>query len=197
MLDRRDGRPRGSGTRLVVVAIATIASLFATAPAIATVVARDLDRQLRLIDAGHGGVVVHGRIRAIRRSAVPALYPSPFRVLDVEILDAIAPATVAPRIEVFVPGFGEQRLSFSSQESETAVGSTVVLFLKPDARVREIVPGAFLANSFAEVFRTTRNRKGEYVVLGEGKGCAIEVNERLTAFRQRARRALERVTGGG
>lgn len=35
-------------------------------------------------------------------------------------------------------------------------------------------------DSFAEAFRTQKNRKGEIVVLGEGAGSAIESNVKLT-----------------
>lgn len=150
--------------------------------AVATVVPRDLSKQLELIKANgatDGGVVVYGNVvsaKSIRLASTPDL---PWTVLTVHVEQAIAPSTTTGDLTVYFPGFGDERLTISPPEEETRVGENVVLFLSTDPAVRAVDPTAYRIDSFAESFRTQKNRKGEIIVLGEGAGSAIESNVKL------------------
>ena len=147
--------------------------------AVATVIPRDLSKQLELIKADAGGVVVYGSITASKAASLASSPNLHWTILTVHVDTAIAPATTAGDLSVWVPGFGENRLTISPPEEETRVGENVVLFLSPDADVRAVDANAYRLTSFAEAFRTQKNRKGDVVVLGEGAGSAIEGNVKL------------------
>ena len=147
--------------------------------AVATVVPRDLSKQLELIKANDGGIVVYGNItsaKSVRLASTPDL---PWTVLTVQVETAIAPTTTSGALSVWYPGHGDERLTISPPEDETRVGENVVLFLSTDPAVRAADPTAYRIDSFAESFRTQKNRKGEVVVLGEGAGSAVESNVKL------------------
>lgn len=148
--------------------------------AVATVVPRDLSKQLELIKAADGGIVVYGNITAAKSVRLESTPDLPWTVLTVRVDTAIAPSTTSGELSVWFPGFGEERLTISPSADETSVGENVVLFLSTDPAVRAIDPTAYRIDSFAEAFRTQKNRKGEVVVLGEGAGSAIESNVKLT-----------------
>lgn len=148
--------------------------------AVATVVPRDLSKQLELIKANDGGVVVYGNITSAKSVRVAATPDLPWTVLTVHVETAIAPTTTSGDLTVWYPGYGDERLTISPPEEETRVGENVLLFLSTDPAVRAIDATAYRIDSFAESFRTQKNRKGEIIVLGEGAGSAIESNVKLT-----------------
>lgn len=149
--------------------------------AAATVVSRDLPKQLELIKAQSGGIAVYGKI--VRESAVvnwPDQCPVPMTALQVQILQAAAPADVKGEITVYVPGHGEDKLSVTPPEAETRVGESVFMFLAANEGLRSHDPNAYSAATFADIYRTQLNKRGEVIVIGEGVGVAIPENVALT-----------------
>jgi hypothetical protein len=162
----------------IALAIALVATLCGVA--IATVIPRDLSKQLELIEAQKDGVVVYGTIIASHTQKLDDVMPTcPLTVLTVKVEQAIAPASTAGELKVYIVGAGEDRLSITPPEDEMRVGESVLFFLRADAAVRKHDATAFKVDSFAEVLRTQKNRKGEIVVLGEGVGSAVEQNVKL------------------
>jgi len=182
---------------LALLGLAIFAGL--SAISFAAVVRRDLPRQLELIRADEadqtddGGIVVYGTITGSSTAEVPAPgeEPLPFTVLSVDVEQAITPNDVAAQVTVYVPGVQDRRLSITPAESEMRVGERVVLFLRVDQNVRDVDADAYKLDSFAEVFRTQKNRGGDVIVLGEGPGCAVENNCRLVDLSQQVRTARE------
>lgn len=162
------------------IAFASLAlAAIATAPLLAAVVSRDLSGQLELIEALDDGRVVHGQIVASRVVHVPSVPWVPFTAMTVEVKRHLLPSSGPERLTVLSPGVGEHRLSISPPEHETRVGEHLVLFLRKDAGVSEVVEGAYKLDSFAESYRTQLNRRGDTIVLGKGSGLAIQSNTTL------------------
>lgn len=143
------------------------------------VMARDLTKQLELIEAHRGrGLVLWGEIGASRSATLPDDPELPWTLLTVKPLRTIV-GEAGEQVEVFVPGDGDRRLSISPEESAIRVGEKVLLFLRADANVRAVDADAWRLDSFAEIFRTQTNRRQEVVVLGRGYGSAVAENARL------------------
>ncbi|MCC7173235.1 MAG: hypothetical protein IT459_22495 [Planctomycetes bacterium] len=163
----------------LALAVAGVALL--TGIAVATVIPRDMSKQLELIEAQKDGAVVYGTIVASHTQKLDdVLRYVPFTVLTVKVEQAIAPANLSNEITVYVPGAGEERLSITPSDDEMRVGESVLMFLRADAGIRTHDAAAYKIDSFAEILRTQKNRKGEVVVLGEGASFAVENNTKLS-----------------
>lgn len=165
------GRARAIALALGAIAFSSLA--------FAAVVPRDMNRQLELIDAANGGIVVYGTIQAANFETLddPDV---PWTVMTVKVEQALGGTDVPAEVTVYSPGYGEHRLSISPPETETRVGEKVVMFLAANPVVRAHAPDAFKVDSFAEIFRTQTNRKGQVIVLGEGANFAVANNTLLT-----------------
>jgi len=152
-----------------------------TGIAVATVIPRDMSKQLELIEAQKDGAVVYGTIVASRTQMLEdVLRFVPFTVLTVKVEQAISPANLSNELTVYVPGAGEERLTITPSDDEMRVGESVLMFLRADAGIRNHDATAFKVDSFAEILRTQKNRKGEVIVLGEGASFAVENNTKLS-----------------
>lgn len=169
----------------------------AAGPAGAIVQPRDLNRQLELCGAAHEGRVVFGRIASAEVKELPAISGVPYTILTLEPQRSLTGDALPKSIRVYVPGAGESRLSISPPESETRVGESVLYFVRADATIRAVEPGAWHLDSFAEAFRTQLNKKGAVVVLGEGRGSAIEENATLDSLETQVRAATQALRGAG
>lgn len=154
------------------------------------VMARDMTRQLQLLGAERGAALVaYGEVVA----SGPASWPGadvPFTALRFQPERVLLGEASGP-LEVLFPGHGEERLSISPPASALRVGERVLLFLRADEALREHHPGAFKLDSFAEVYRTQRNGKGEIIVLGQGPGAAVAGNARLLELEPAIREVAE------
>lgn len=169
------GRARTS-LALVVSSVAVLAGI-----AVATVVPRDMSKQLELVEAHKDGAVVYGTIVASRTQKLDdVLRFVPFTVLTLKVEQSISPSNLPNELTVYVPGAGEDRLSITPSDDETRVGESVLMFLRADAAIRAHDATAYKVDSFAEILRTQKNRKGEVIVLGEGASFAVENNTKLS-----------------
>ncbi len=174
------------------VLLATAAAALLVVPLYGAVVSRDLDKQLDLIAANAGGLVVYGEITSSKEGFVPSASELKWTVLTVKVESSLLPNLNAPEtVTVYFPGYGETRLSISPPEAETRVGEKVLLFLRKDAAVSEADASAYQLDSFAESFRTQTNRRGQVIVLGEGNGSAVPANARLDSLKTDVATAFE------
>lgn len=164
--------------RVRAIALALGAVVFSSL-AVAAVVSRDLNHQLELIDVANGGIVIYGTIQSATAAAMDDS-DIPWTVLSVKVEQALGGVDVPAEVTVYSPGYGDHLLSISPPETETRVGEKVVMFLAANALIRAHAPDAYKVDSFAEIFRTQTNRKGEVVVLGEGANFAVANNTLLT-----------------
>jgi|JI10StandDraft_1071094.scaffolds.fasta_scaffold776089_2 hypothetical protein len=163
------------------LALAVTGVALLTGIAVATVIPRDMSKQLELIEAQKDGAVVYGTIVASRTQMLEdVLRFVPFTVLTVKVEQAISPANLSNELTVYVPGAGEERLTITPSDDEMRVGESVLMFLRADAGIRNHDATAFKVDSFAEILRTQKNRKGEVIVLGEGASFAVENNTKLS-----------------
>lgn len=167
--------PRG---RFGAVALALSVIAFGNL-AYAAVVPRDLNRQLELIDAANGGIVIYGSIVTASVDTIDGC-DVPWTVLTVKVEQALGGDAVPSEVTVYSPGHGDHRLSVSPSESETRAGERVVMFLAVNPLIRSHSALAFKVDTYAEVFRTQTNRKGQVVVLGKGANFAVTNNTLLT-----------------
>ena len=180
---------RSQGAKRSITAVA--AMWIAAGLSLAAVVSRDLPKQLDLIDADNGGVVVYGTIVDSKVDGEVPGTDFPWTVLTVKVEQGLAPDTTSGELTVYSPGAGEALLSISPPETETRKGEKVVLFLSKNAELQQHAPGAYKIDSFAESFRTQKNRQGDVIILGEGKGSAIESNVKLSDFAVQVAKAHE------
>ena len=173
---------------------AALGVAFVGSAAFAAVVARDLPKQLSLIQAAEGkAAVVYGEITAAEKVDLSSSPDVPWTKLTVKIEQALLGAAGKEAISVYTPGFGDHRLSISAPEAETRAGEKVVLFVRQEASLDEVESGAFKLDSFAESFRTQTNRKGGVVVLGEGGSSAIENNTLLSDLATKVAQEFEAI----
>lgn len=176
-----------------VAALATAVVALAGGLTYASVKSRDMAGQLQFIDAANGGIVVLGTIKEARFEQIPAITELfDYTVLTVEVEQALAPTNLpAKQLQVYLQGGSAVRLSTSPPPDESAVGERVLMFLAADPAIRAHADGAYLVHSYAEIFRTQTNRKGQTIVLGEGPGSAIEANAVLGDVSASVGHALE------
>lgn len=147
--------------------------------ALAAVVARDLPKQLEFLKASEGrAAVVYGEILDADRVEVP-FADHAYTRLVLKVESRLLGAEDQDTLHVYYPGFGSARLSISPSEEETRIGEKVVLFLRRDDALTEIDEQGYKLDSFAEAFRTQKNRKGDVVVIGEGEASAVAKNTKL------------------
>jgi hypothetical protein len=133
------------------LALAVTGVALLTGIAVATVIPRDMSKQLELIEAQKDGAVVYGTIVASRTQMLEdVLRFVPFTVLTVKVEQAISPANLSNELTVYVPGAGEERLTITPSDDEMRVGESVLMFLRADAGIRNHDATAFKVDSFAE-----------------------------------------------
>lgn len=175
--------------------IAALALFAATLTA--AVVKRDLARQLELVGAPATGRVVFAEVVESHVRQVPGFPFVPFTALKLKVMRHLAPAAGPDELVAYAPGAGQRRLSISPPPGAIRVGERVVLFLRKDAAVSQVDPDAYRIDSFAEVYSVQKNRKGEWIVLGEGAGMAVEENTRLDALAEEIRKLCGEEEKGG
>jgi hypothetical protein len=154
------------------------------------VMARDLPRQLQLVGAERGAALVaFGTITANREVSMPDM-DVPFSALTLRIERTLV-GEAGDEVEVWVPGHGTQQLSISPPEDAVRPGARVLVFLRADEGLRALHPGAWKLDSFAEIYRTQQNGKGEVVVLGQGHNSAVPDNVRLSDLEPVVRQTAE------